>query len=88
MDCATLEAIDKISLKIGTALGKNVTVEYGGGYAYAKLLIDGHAVPGVSGTKQKCYDALQIFWAGIEELTLALKEHKASLYLAFTCQNA
>jgi hypothetical protein len=78
MSRATWEMLDKVAEKIGVALGKSVYIDRGGASVPTRLRINGHAVPGVGGTKQKCYDALQVFWEGIEQLTLSAKEGKAS----------
>jgi hypothetical protein len=78
MSRATWEMLDKMAEKIGVALGKSACIDRGGASVRTRLSINGHTVHGVSGTKQKCYDALQVFWEGIEQLTLAAKEGKAS----------
>jgi hypothetical protein len=79
MQRATWEMLDKMAAKIGAALGKTATIERGGTGVQTKLRIDGHIVYGVTGTKNKCYDAVCVFWEGIEHTMRAVKEGKADV---------
>lgn len=65
MKRANLEMLDKIAEKISSKLGVQVVVDRGGIGIQTRLRINGHAIPGVQGTKQQCYDAALVLLEGI-----------------------